>query len=85
MYLIEGRKTLFRVALAILKVNEKAILNEQNDDMLYFVIQKGHTNVKDFQQLQNAMLAYTFSHTLIDHLERDYNKKLEEGYEVVNL
>ena len=38
MYLIEGRKTLFRVALAILKVNEKAILNEQNDDMMYFVI-----------------------------------------------
>ena len=38
MYLIEGRKTLFRVALAILKVNEKAILDEQNDDMMYFVI-----------------------------------------------
>ena len=38
MYLIEGRKTLFRVALAILKVNEKTILNEQNDDMMYFVV-----------------------------------------------
>lgn len=38
MYLIEGRKTLFRVALALLKISEKKILSEEDDDMMYFVV-----------------------------------------------
>ena len=79
MYLIEGRKTLFRVALAIMKINQKEILEEESEDMLYMKVQTGHKNVKSFEQLQKAMLSYTFSHKLIDFLEYEYNKQTQDG------
>ena len=51
MYLIEGRKTLFRVALAILKINESEILDEEMEDMLFVKVAQGHKNVKNFDHL----------------------------------
>ena len=51
MYLIEGRKTLFRVALAIFAINEQEILEEEMEDMLFIKVQHGHKKIKSFDQL----------------------------------
>ena len=48
MYIIEGRKTLFRVALALFKINEKEILEEECEDMIFLKVQHAHKNVKNF-------------------------------------
>lgn len=68
IYLVEGRKTLFRFALAILKVNEAALLNADLEGL--FTILKDYGGKVDFDKLQEvAFKGFAFSRKLIERLD----------------
>ena len=77
IYLVEGRKTIFRIALAILKLNEKELLNAEMEEL--FGILKEYKAKVDLDKLLKIALNFTFSHKLIDQLEAEYleNPKAE--------
>ena len=71
VYLTEGRKTLFRIALAILKVNEQQLLNSQMDGM--FACIKEYKTKANLQQLfEVAFEKFTFSKDLMEELHQNY-------------
>lgn len=74
IYLVEGRKTLFRFALAILKVNEAALLNADLEGL--FTILKDYGGKVDFDKLQEvAFKGFAFSRKLIERLDQEHAEK----------
>ena len=74
VYLVEGRKTLFRIALAILKANEEELMKSDMSGM--FMI------IRDFKQKANldqlfeiAFDKFTFSKDLMSELHESYEQK----------
>ena len=70
IYLVEGRKTLFRIALAILKVNEKELMEAEMEGL--FNVLKDYKEKVDLDKLLKVAFNFTFSHKLIDQLEIEY-------------
>ena len=73
IYLVEGKKTIFRVGLAILKLLESKLLTAELSDM-FNLFRDIRTNV-DVELLLKTSLGFTFSRSLLDKLEREYNSK----------
>ena len=64
IYLVEGRKTIFRFALAILKINETALLKADLEGL--FTILKEYGQKADFDKLMEvAFKSFTFSRSVI--------------------
>ena len=67
VYLVEGRKTLFRIALAVLKINETELMKCDMSGM--FMIIKDFKLKADLNQLfEIAFDKFTFSKDLMDEL-----------------
>ena len=64
IYIVEGRKTIFRIALAILKVNEKELMEAEMEEL--FSILKIYKENVDFDKLLKQALKFKFSHKLVD-------------------
>ena len=64
IYLVEGRKTIFRFALAILKIDETALLKADLEGL--FTILKEYGQKADFDKLMEvAFKSFTFSRSVI--------------------
>lgn len=72
IFLVEGRKTMFRFALAILKLHEKQLIDADMEEL--FHILKDYKDKVDFDKLLKCALEYTFSKKLIDDLEKEYEE-----------
>lgn len=74
VFLVEGRKTIFRVGLAILKIMEKRIMAGELGDM--FLLFKNFRNEVDIDLLLKTSLnEFTFSKSALDKLEAEYGSK----------
>ena len=69
VYLLEGRKTIFRIALAILKLCEKALLAGELEH--FFMILKEFKDKITVDVLLNTAFKFTFSKALIDQYDRE--------------
>ena len=70
IFMVEGRKILFRVALAVFKLNEKTLL--QRDMEGIFDCLKEFSKDMQAELLIKTALSFKFSGTLIDKLEKEY-------------
>ena len=71
IYLVEGRKTIFRFSLAIMKINEVALLNADLEGL--FSILKDYGKNVDIEQLMEVGLgSFKFSRKLIEKLEKEH-------------
>jgi TBC1 domain family member 10 len=77
VYLVEGRKTIFRVGLAILKLLEKRLMAGELGEM--FVLFRDFRNEVDVEVLLNiALNEFTFSKSALDKLEKEHREKPNE-------
>lgn len=77
VYLVEGRKTIFRVGLAILKLLEKRLLTGELGEM--FILFRDFRNEVDVDVLLNiALNEFTFSKSALDKLEKEHAEKPNE-------
>lgn len=82
IYLVEGRKTIFRFALAILKINEAALLKADLEGL--FTILKDYGQKADFDKLMEvAFKGFTFSRSLITKYETEHSESPKEA--ILNL
>ena len=71
IFLVEGRKTLFRVGLAILKMLEKRLMAADLGDM--FILFKDFRLEVDVEVLLNTALGeFTFSKNALEKLEKEH-------------
>ena len=70
IYLVEGRKTLFRIALAILKINEKELMEAEMEGL--FSVLKDYKENVDVEKLLKVAFSFTFSKKLVDQLADEY-------------
>jgi len=68
--MVEGRKILYRIALAIFKMNEKALLNCDMEGI--FDLLKNFEKDIDPDLLIKTALSFTFPGSLIDKLEKEF-------------
>ena len=73
IYLVEGRKTLFRIALAILKINEKELMEAEMEGL--FSVLKDYKDSVDVEKLLKVAFSFTFSKRLVDQLADEYTGK----------
>ena len=73
VYLVEGKKTIFRFALAILKLCEKKLMSAELGDM--FLIFREFRNSVDKDLLLKTALDFRFSRTAVDKFDREYKSK----------
>ena len=70
IYLMEGRKILFRIALAILKMLEpKLLLAKDGEIEVPMVLIKEFPKTCDVDELLTVAHKYTFSKSLVDQYE----------------
>lgn len=82
IYFVEGRKTIFRVALAILKLCEKKLLNAELGDM-FIIFREFRKNV-DKEVLLKQALDFTFSKKLMEKYDKEYRTK-SANQEIANI
>ena len=82
VYLHEGIKFVFRIALALVKVNEAQILKiKQFDEMMKF-LQTLHNRIKNIDYLLTKAFDLPLKHEHLQIAEEEYNrKKLQESRE----
>jgi hypothetical protein len=68
--LVEGRKTIFRVGLAILKVLEKKLMGAELGDM-FIIFREFRSEVK-IEALLKAAMDFTFSKKLLSNCEKEF-------------
>lgn len=73
IYLVEGKKMIYRVGLAILKLMEKKLLAAELGDM--FVIFKDIRTEVNKDQLLKTALGFGFARSLLTKLEAEYHSK----------
>ena len=73
IFMVEGRKILYRVALAIFKMTEKTILKSDMEGI--FEVLKEFQKTVNPEELIKVALEFTFPGSLIDKLEEDYKTK----------
>ena len=73
IYLVEGKKTIYRVGLAILKLMEQKLITAELGDM--FIVFRDIRTEVNVEQLLKTALDFTFSRSLLDKLEKEYNSK----------
>ena len=66
VYFVEGRKTLFRLSLAIMKINEDKLMQASFEDC--FAVFKEYKNVVDIDELFKVGFGFTFSKAYIFEL-----------------
>lgn len=77
VYLVEGKKTIFRVGLAIMKILEKKLMAGELGDM--FALFRGFRDEVDVEVLlKTALEEFTFSKKHLDKLENEYQTKPNE-------
>ena len=81
IYLVEGRKTLFRIALAILKINEKELMEAEMEG-LFSVLREFKDNV-DVDKLLKVAFSFTFSKKVILQLDKEYSDAPNEEIKVI--
>ena len=81
IYLVEGRKTLFRIALAILKINEKELMEAEMEG-LFSVLREFKDNV-DVDKLLKVAFSFTFSKKVIQQIEQEYMEAPNEEIKVI--
>ena len=74
IYLMEGRKVAFRVALAIMKLCEKEIM-AADDLEVPLTLMKTFPREVDVEVLLATAHKYTFSKKLVEQLEQEYKEK----------
>lgn len=81
IFVVEGRKILYRIALAIFKLNEKEMLKQPMEE-IYDILRKFPETV-DPDLLIKTALSFTFPGSLIGELEKAFtsgkgNKEIAE-------
>ena len=71
IFIVEGKKILYRVALAIFKLNEKAMLASEMEG-IYEILKKFPDQV-DPDQLIKTALSFTFPGTMVQDLEKAFS------------
>jgi hypothetical protein len=71
--MIEGRKILYRIALAVFKMSEKNILKSDMEGI--FDVLREFLNSINPEELIKTALSFTFPGSLIDKLEEEYKAK----------
>ena len=74
IFLVEGRKTIFRFALAILKVNQNDLLSTDDMGEFYSVLGDYKENAEVEELVSVATKKFTFSHKEILKLENEYDQ-----------
>jgi hypothetical protein len=75
IYLVEGKKTLFRIALSILKLCEKRLMQAELGDM-FIIFREFRTSV-DKELLIKQSLDYTFSKKTMNKYDTEYKSKTQ--------
>ena len=75
-YLLEGEKIIYRVALAILKVNEQQLLNSKHFEDFMENLRNCTKNTKDVQSFLNIAFDFSFSRSHIVFFEQEYQQYL---------
>jgi len=83
IYLVEGRKTIFRVGLAILKLLEKKLMTAELGDM-FIIFREFRSEVKTDVLLKTA-LDYTFSKSVLTRCENEYRSKSNVNKEIASI
>jgi hypothetical protein len=73
IFMVEGRKILFRIALAVFKMNEKVLL--QQDMEGFFEVIREFSKEIDQNMLIKTALSFKFPGALIGRLENEYIEK----------
>ena len=73
IFLVEGKKTIYRVGLAILKILEKKLMAAELGDM--FTHFRDFRTAVDTEQLLKTALDFTFSRSLLDKFAKEYHSK----------
>jgi hypothetical protein len=71
--MVEGRKILYRIALAIFKMTEKSIIKSEMEGV--FEILREFQKTVEPDELIKTALSFKFPGTLIDKLEEEYRTK----------
>lgn len=81
IFTVEGRKILYRIALAVFKLNEKALLASDMEG--FFEILKEFQKDIEPNLLIKTALSFKFPGTLIDKLEKEYVEKPDKEIQKV--
>ena len=73
IFMVEGRKILYRIAPAIFKMTEKTIVKSDMEGI--FEVLKEFQKSVDPEELIKTALSFTFPGALIDKLEEEYRTK----------
>jgi Rab-GTPase-TBC domain len=73
IFIVEGKKILFRIALAVFKLNEKALLTKDMEG--FFEVLREFQKDHDSDLLIKTALSFKFPGALIDKLEIEYRDK----------
>ena len=74
IYLTEGRKILFRIALAIFKCLEKDLL-EADSMEIPLMLMKNFQKTCDVEVLIETAHKFTFSRSLVSFIEQEYRER----------
>jgi hypothetical protein len=75
-YLLEGEKIIFRVALAILKLNENALLNAKGFESFMSELRLCPSKIKNAEVLLKTAFSFSLSRNHINNHEQNYAKLL---------
>jgi len=85
IYLFEGRKILFRIALAIFKLSEQKLMQAEDIELPLTHLKK-FPETCDVELLIKTAHKFTFSRSLLDKLEQDYkDRPNEEIFQICKL
>ena len=83
IFVVEGRKILFRVALAFFKLNEKAMLATDMEGI--YEILRSFTKEIDADILIKTALSFKFPGSLIDKLDKEYSDPSKANKEIAGI
>ena len=70
VYLVEGRKTIFRIGLAILRILEKKLMSADLGEM--FIIFREFRNEVKIEGLLKSALEFTFSKSFLNNCDKEF-------------
>ena len=80
-YLLEGEKIIYRIALAILKLNEKELLNSKHFETFMENLRNSTNKIKKPEELLKTAFDFSFSRNDITRYEQLYQQKLTNNKE----
>ena len=76
VYLVEGRKTVFRLCLAIMKIHEDKLINCPFEEC--FTVFKEYKNTVNLDEMFKVAFSFTFSKSYINDLIQQYQKSKKQ-------